>query len=305
VRRALNLNWIRSFEASARLLSFTRAARELALTQAGVSQHIRLLEQELGEPLFVRLPRAVRLTDAGEAYLRVVRESFERLRLGTSDIFGPGSEGIVRLRADPGFTAYWLAPRLLRFLDTYPEISLHVTGSAPDSDIAWDAVDMEVRPDIERTGGVDAIALLGDAVFPVCHPTLAETLAQPSAILRQRLLHVTGNRRSWTEWLTAAGLTVTAKTMVLQVDSTAAALAMAEQAVGVALGHSGLVRASLREGRLVRPFPAELETVGVFYLVTPSNQPLRRQARLFRDWLLAEGTDSSASLMASAEPASG
>jgi LysR family glycine cleavage system transcriptional activator len=276
VRRALNLNWIRSFEASARLLSFTKAAHELALTQAGVSQHIRMLEQELGEPLFVRLARSVRLTDAGEAYLHVVRESFERLR-----IFGPGSEGTVRLRADPGF------------LDTYPDISLQIWEIVHGAETVWDDIDMEISYDSDRIGGMDAIALMGDAVFPVCHASLALRLRHPSELLEMRLLHVMGNRRAWSQWLSAAGVASTGKISVLQTDSVATALVLAEQQVGVALGHASMVGRMLQQGRLIRPFAEALETAGIFYLITPSAHPLRRQARLFRDWLLAEGADES------------
>lgn len=293
MRRALNLNWIRSFEASARLLSFTKAAQELALTQAGVSQHIRMLEQELGERLFIRMPRAVRLTDAGEAYLHVVRESLDRLRLGTSDIFGPSSEGQVRLRADPGFVSYWLAPRLTGFLALYPDISLQIWTTIPGVETDWDDVDMEVGYNSDRTTGLDAIALMGDTLFPVCHPSLVPSLRQPVDLLGQRLLHVVGDRRGWAEWLATADVTPTKKMASLQTESTAATLAFAEQAVGVALGHSSLVQPLLAQGRLVQPFAPELETVGIFYLITPSAQPLRRQARLFRDWLLSEGAQES------------
>jgi LysR family glycine cleavage system transcriptional activator len=301
VRHSLNLNWIRSFEASARLLSFTKAAQELALTQAGISQHIRSLEQELGEPLFIRLPRAVRLTDAGEAYLHVVRESLGRLRLGTSDIFGGGYEGPVRLRAEPGFIDYWLARRLQDFLDIYPDISLQLSAIVCDVETNWDAVDMEVRYESDRIGGMDAITLMGDAVFPVCHPRLATELRRPSDLLQQRLLHVTGNRRGWTEWLSAAGINSPSKPALLQTDSGATSLVLAERGIGVALGHSSLVTPLLQQGRLVRPFAFSLETVGIFYLITPSDHPLRRQARLFRDWLLAEGSKTSAELLEAAD----
>lgn len=293
MRRSLNLNWIISFEASARLLSFTKAAQELALTQAGVSQHIRMLEQELGEPLFLRLPRAVRLTDAGEAYLHVVRGSLEQLRLGTSDIFGPGSEGVVRLRADPAFVDYWLAPRLKHFLDAYPDISVQISAILHGIDTVWDAVDMEVRYNSDRIGGMDAITLMGDAVFPVCQPSLGRRLKQPSDLLHQRLLHVTGNRRGWTDWLTAAGIALTAKAALLQTDSPSTSLVLAEQGAGVALGHASLIAPLLQQERLIRPFAPDLETVGIFYLITPRDHPLRRQARLFKDWLLAEGTHTS------------
>lgn len=288
--RALNLNWVRSFEASARLLSFTKAAQELGMTQAGVSQHMRMLEQQLGERLFVRLPRAVRLTDAGEAYLRVVRESLERLRLGTSDIFGSGNEGAVRLRAEPGFVSYWLAPRLKAFLSSYPEISLQISPVLHGIDTDWDEFDLEVSFDSERMAGLDAIALMGDPVFPVCSPDLSPALRKPKDLVTQRLLNVVGHRRGWSEWLALAGVTPHAATPVLQIDSMEAALAFAEQGIGVALSHGSFVQPLLQAGRLIRPFPETLETVGIFYLITPSTVPLRRQGRLFRDWLLTEGT---------------
>ena len=85
----------------------------------------------------------------------------------------------------------------------------------------------------------------------------------------------------------------TAKAVLLQTDSGATPLVLAEHGVGVALGHASLVTPMLRQGRLIRPFAPELETVGIFYLMTPSDHPLRRQARLFRDWLLAEGASTS------------
>jgi LysR family glycine cleavage system transcriptional activator len=252
---------------------------------------MRMLEQQLGERLFVRLPRAVRLTDAGEAYLRVVRESLERLRLGTSDIFGSGSEGSVRLRAEPGFVSYWLAPRLNAFLSAYPDIALQIAPIMQGIDTDWDDYDIEVSFDSERTAGLDAIALMGDTIFPVCGPQIAASLQKPTDLLSQRLLHIAGHRRGWTEWLTMAGLTPQPETPVLQIDSTEASLAFAEQGLGVALGHASFVDPLIRAGRLVRPFPTGLETVGIFYLITPSTFPLRRQARLFRDWLLAEAAE--------------
>jgi LysR family glycine cleavage system transcriptional activator len=147
---------------------------------------------------------------------------------------------------------------------------------------------------------MDAIALMGDAVFPVCHARLGAKLREPADLVQQRLLHVMGNRRGWAEWLAMAGITAFGKAAVLQTESTATAIVLAEQAVGVALGHSSLVMPLLEQGRLTRPFPRELETVGIFYLMTPSAQPLRRQARHFLDWLLAEGANSAGM---AAEPA--
>ncbi len=70
---------LRAFEAAGRLLSFTAAAAELTFTQAAISHQVKALEEHLGLPLFVRLPRKLKLTKAGQVLLPVVRESFYRI----------------------------------------------------------------------------------------------------------------------------------------------------------------------------------------------------------------------------------
>ena len=71
---------IRVFEAAARLLSFTKAAAELGMTQAAVSYQIKLLEERLGTPLFLRRPRALALTEAGQRLAPRTSEAFDLLR---------------------------------------------------------------------------------------------------------------------------------------------------------------------------------------------------------------------------------
>src|ERR1700761_4336760 len=134
MRQISNLNWIRSFEASARALSFTEAARELNMTQAGVSQHVRLLEYNLNQILFHRLPRGLQLTDVGEAYLHVVRESFEQLTSGTAEIFGEGRRGVVTVRTNVAFATHWLASRVADFRIRFPEIRLRLLAAVHGSD---------------------------------------------------------------------------------------------------------------------------------------------------------------------------
>src|SRR4029077_823684 len=70
------LNGLRSFEAAARHLSFTRAADELGVTPGAVSQQVKSLEGVLGMQLFRRLPRSLILTDEGEAYLPAITSAF-------------------------------------------------------------------------------------------------------------------------------------------------------------------------------------------------------------------------------------
>ncbi|HWA46316.1 MAG TPA: LysR substrate-binding domain-containing protein [Hypericibacter adhaerens] len=300
MRRLLNLNWIRSFEASARHLSFTGAARELNMTQAGVSQHIRLLEGQLRESLFHRLPRGLQLTDAGEAYLRVVRESFDHLTFGTDEIFGHGEEGLVTVRTNVAFATHWLAPRLARFHARFPAIALRLTAAVHGLDTVWEGVDLEIRYGHDHATGLSSQPVTTDRLFPVCAPALAGSLKEPRDLLRQRLIHVIGNRQGWTDWFAAAGLRDVTFDQVLQTDTSAIGLELAAEGVGIALGHSSLVKPMIAANRLARPFAAEIDAQGPFYLVSPSDRPMRPEARSFKGWLLDE---AAAEIEAAATPA--
>lgn len=295
MRPGLNLNWIRSFEAAARLQNFTEAGQELGMTQVGVSQHIRLLEQNLGEVLFHRLPRGVKLTDAGEAYLHVVRESLDRLRDGTRDIFSRrAARQLVTVRCNVAFANHWLAPRLACFQAEHADIVVRLLASVHSTDMVWEGVDMEIRYDPDDSAWMDATLLFPDTLFPVTCPEIAGRLQTPESLLGEYLIQVIGNRRGWNEWLRAAGLPDVENFKQLQTDTSGIALSLAQGGSGVALGHLSLVGPQLAGGQLIRPFDIELETPGVFYLVAPSEKGLSPAARKFKAWLLGECGDGRA-----------
>jgi len=286
--QTLNLNWIRSFEAAARHLSFTEAAHELGLTQAGVSQHVRLLEQVLGASLLVRLPRRLQLTDTGEAYLHAVRECLFRLRASTDEIFPPqGNDGLVTIRCNVALATHWLSTRIGAFLDENPRISLRLLASVHGAD-SWEGVDMELRYDSDGAAGLRMHPLKADSLFPVCGPALARRIKTPADLLGVRLIHVIGNRRGWSDWFEQAGVDGSRIGPKLQVDTSAISLALAEQEAGVALGHSSLVEAAIAVGRLVRPFPLSLAAKEIFHLVMPGDRMPTRAAETFTTWILRQ-----------------
>jgi LysR family glycine cleavage system transcriptional activator len=293
MRQISNLNWIRSFEASARHLSFTEAARELNMTQAGVSQHVRLLELGLQQALFHRLPRGLQLTDAGEAYLHVVRESFDRLTFGTREIFGEGVQGLVTVRTNVAFATHWLAERLPSFFSAYPDMSLRLLAAVHGLDTVWDGVDFEIRYEGGHAPGLKVVPLMPDRLFPVCAPSLAKALSRPADLASQRLLHVMGNKHGWMEWFQAAGISSGHVVQFLQTDTSAISLELAAAGAGVALGHSSLVKTMLAKKSLVKPFEIAIETSGVFYLVMPSDRKLRPSAQAFLSWLESKAVDDT------------
>jgi LysR family glycine cleavage system transcriptional activator len=290
-QRLPSLNWLRAFEGAARHLSFTGAARELHMTQAGISLQVKHLEQYLGEPLFHRFARSLQLTDAGEAYLCIVREVFERLDEGTEEIFHRPGDGPTTIRVNVAFASLWLAPRIENFLAENPTPGLRLTAAVHPVDGDWDGVDMEIRYGTGKWPGFRSNRLTWDALFPVCSPALLGgpgALRQPNDLAHLLLLHVIGNQQGWAAWLAAAGVADVSAGQGLQFDTSIVALEMAAAGVGVALGHSSFVGGYFASGRLAAPFDICIPTNGAFYLVAPEGRPLHAEAKRFRDWIVPE-----------------
>jgi len=298
-RRLPPPNWLRAFEAAARHLSFTAAAKELHVTQSAVSQQVRLLEQYLHEPLFHRHPRRLQLTHSGEVYLTSVHEAFEQLARSTAELFGNRKAQRVVLRANAAFALYWLTPRLPRFQALHPHIDVRVNISVWLTETEWDAVSLEVRYGRESWTALRCDRLTTETLFPVCAPALMQrwpSLDKPADLVKQNLVHVIGQNEGWDYWLNAPqnssqpgvdGIDVEAG---IQFDTSAVALEYAAAGGGIAIGTRSLVRPMLNAGRLVAPFPVEVPSNEAFFLVSPEARADSANGAALRAWLLSEAT---------------
>ncbi len=289
-KRLPPLNWLRSFEVSARCLNFTQAAAELNMTQAAVSQQIKGLEFQLGVMLFTRLPRGLELTEAGKAYLPVVHESIERLAVATDEIFGRGRNNLLTIKINLIFFTTWLAPRLNGFLQQHPEVGLKLTSNIWLDEGVKNA-DMEIRYGKGNWRGFSANRLSWDELIPVCSPVLNNGKAlpkNPEELMEHRLLHVLGYEEGWGHWLNQLGYNLKNTTQDIQTDTLITALEMASLGQGFALGRSCLLEPFFASGRLIAPLKERVITKEAFYLVTPDNSYEHPHAGLFRDWLLAQ-----------------
>jgi len=286
------LNWIRAFEAAARHLSFTHAATELNLTQAAVSNQIKGLENQLGCVLFIRLARGLELTDAGKAYLPAVQESVERLKVATQEIFGQERSKLLTINANLSFFISWLAPKMRRFVDQYPDINLRMTTNVWDSFIDDSADnDLEIRYGHGEWKGKQADRLTWDELVPVCSPDYLKNsppLATPADITNHTLLHVYGYEEGWGYWLSQIEHDPVEINRNFQFDALATALKMAVHGVGLALGRTDLIAEMVNSGQLVMPLEEKVATEEAFYLVYASSKLNHPQVATFRNWLLEE-----------------
>jgi LysR family glycine cleavage system transcriptional activator len=296
------LNALRAFLAAARHGSFVRAADELGVTPAAVSQHVRQLEEIVGTPLFQRLPRGLVLLDAGRAALPELEQAFAHLARAVADLKGGTLAGPVVVSAIPSFAARWLVPRLPRFLVSFPDIEPTVRAELRNVDFAREDVDLGLRYGRGVYPGLESRLLLTEEVFPVCAPALlggARPLRELADLRHHVLLH---DRQigageptlSWRSWLLAEGIDdpetergpgFTDSTMLLEA---------AARGMGVALGRSVLVADDLAAGRLVRPLSVARPADHAYFAVLPEGRGRQPRVRAFVDWLTAEAARSRA-----------
>nr|WP_316639676.1 LysR substrate-binding domain-containing protein [uncultured Roseateles sp.] len=271
MRRHLHhLNALRCFEAAARLLSFTQAAAELHVTQAAISHQVRALEEALGQPLFQRRPRQVRLTPAGERLVGVLSSSFDRIdellgQLKQSD----RQKQSLQLAVTPSFSSRWLMPRLPRFWDAHPEIELHLHHSTQPDALSRGAAEAAVIWALEPPPRLWAQRLFGTALTPVCSPALpraGQPLDSPAALRHYPLLHE-DSFDDWARWLRAAGESDEAVRQGQLIDDSNALLMAAMAGRGLALGRLALIEDDLRAGRLLQPFGLSIEAEGAYWLL--------------------------------------
>ena len=294
------LNSLKAFEAAARHLSFTRAAQELHVTPAAVSQQIRQLEAFYGLSLFRRSTRALTLTDEAQRALPAIRDAFENIALAHQRLSTHKDSNLLTVSASPSVGERWLLPRLERFRARHPDIDIRIDASDMLVDFRRDPVDIAIRYGRGTYDGLVAEALMEDVVFPVCSPALLSgdhPLREPDDLRHHTLLHPDWRQQrdaapSWQMWLRAAGVRGVDPTRGMRFSMDAMLARAAVDGLGVALALRSMVQHELDDGTLVRPFtgtPFE-EAAASFrpYLVYPKANLALPRVAAFRDWALSE-----------------
>ncbi|MFT7059567.1 MAG: LysR family glycine cleavage system transcriptional activator [Pseudorhodobacter sp.] len=282
------LSWLRAFDVAARHLSFTLAAQDLNLTQAAISKQVKLLEHYLHEPLFHRKPRSLTLTKAGAAYLPKVRDAFERLAVGTQEVFGNRQAKILTLRAPTSFAVNWIAPRLHRFYARHPTLRIRILSSVWRDEFDKESFDLDIRYGQGVWPGQRSSRLTWESLSPICAPSILPKLQRPEDLAQTNLIHVLGYEDGWAIWLRHVGMDEFDSGQGLQFDTSLMAFEMAALGQGVALGRSSMIAKELQSGRLVQPFELAAPIREAFHLTAPEQNFNHTETEFLQNWLLEE-----------------
>ncbi len=276
-------------EAAARCGNFSRAADEIGLTQSAVSRQIASLEDWLQVPLFDRVGRRVRLTQAGRDYVDAIGPALARIRRATGAMLERRDDRELTIATLPSFGMRWLAPRLPSFSALYPDVVVNFIARSVPFDLTGSGYDGAIhfgRPDWQ-----DAVhtMLFREVAVPVASPHFLarHQIATPADLLAVPLLSEQSRRQAWKAWFKHAGV---AADQPLQGPVYEQFLMLAQAAIagaGVALIPTFLIEPELAGNALVIPFPAGDPSTEAYYFVR-ADEAISPALAGFERWIAEE-----------------
>ena len=294
------LDLLRGFEAAARHLSFTRAGTELFLTQSAVSRQMQALEEFVGVPLFERRHKALALTDAGQAYFRVVAASLGELREATRKLRESRTGHVLTVTTTVSFASIWLVPRLARFRKQHPRVDVRITATHNVVDMEREGIDLAIRDcPLDRVPPGSTYLVSEHLAVVASQQYLKEAKAQkkpyakPADLRHHALLTLhdpTGRWPwlSWPAWLEARGVEDFVPESTITLDQYDQVIQACLHGQGVAVGRMTLVDQHIRNKTLVALFGQAQRVQRGFHAVYARDAQGRPEVRQFVDWLKKE-----------------
>ena len=281
---------MKSFEAAARRGSFQAAASELFVTPSAVSHQIKALEEFLGLELFIRQPRQITLTHAGEDYFHSVQRALYEIDRSTQRLISTHQAGELHLSVAPAFLTRWLLPRISSFYEAHPDIKIEISAATGLLDFDRQETDMAVYFGHGDWNGIEIHLLRHYQQRPVCNPKLlrGELINAPHELLNYTLLHVNKRQDEWENWFKQAGVQFKESKQGMYFSSGSLTTAAAINGLGFALADIGFISEEITSGKLVAPLEGYVVTDKSFYLVYQKNRALTYSMKAFQQWIMDE-----------------
>lgn len=287
LRRLPNLAALRAFEAAARHENFTRAAQEIHLTHGAISHQVRALEEELGVQLFTRNGKRLKVTPEGERFAEVLRTSLDQIADAAEALRTARDHQRLTVSSIPSFAARWLAPRLGKFIDLYPNIELMLQSSGYLQDLTRDAIDVGIRFGAGHYPGLVVEKLMDDYYYAAASPRFngGDLPRTPAEMVQMNLLR---SDEAWLPWFTAAGLDLPEPAGGLRFQDSAMLVRAAVNGDGIGLVRHVVAAQEVAQGELQRLFDIFVKSDFAYYFACTASAAQKPQVVAFRKWLLAE-----------------
>ncbi|PXF31471.1 glycine cleavage system regulatory protein [Pokkaliibacter plantistimulans] len=280
---------LRSFEAVARLGSVTLAATELFVTHSAISQQLRLLEDLLGVPLFIREGRGLRLTEDGRMYALQVRQALREISNATQLVRARPREGELVIATLPSFCSQWLLPRFPRFQQRYPDYRVSIRASLDIQDLRQGLVDIGIRMGLGDWEGLEKKRLFEDKIIMVAAPhyNQGKLPRTPKEVMAARLIRST---ESWSPWCEVAGGKEPPinRPGGLWINDSNVIMEAVRMGQGVALERLSVVRPFLERGEIVRLTDIVAPYRFPYWLVWPERELSAGKQHDFIEWMMEE-----------------
>ena len=282
---------LKIFDTVARSLSMTKAADEVHQSKGSISYQVGKLEADLGFRLFERAHATLELTEEGRRLWHVSQTALSQIDREIEDLRGTTS-GAVTIGALTYFSSRWLSPRLTRFFEANPGISLRIEPLNSVDMMRSLKIDMAVLWGIGGWEGHKSELLLSLPAVPTANRVLAEQVKQlglAEAVRQLPLLGDSSGDAGWRAWHKAAGLPYAPSRASLTIPDSNSRVQAVVDGQGIALWDD-LVASEFGNGTLVRLSDVRVENAGYFLVFT--DQPMSQIAEAFLDWLVVENDRS-------------
>ena len=281
---------LQAFETIARRKSFALAAEELHLTPSAVSHQVAKLEGMLGVRLFERSARGVELTPAGQQYLQRVASALGAINTATEDL-RHGVQDTLYVHSSPSFASLWLMPRIARFTEQHPHISLVLSASHVHSDFQLGQMDIDIRYGLPNWPNLEVEPVFTERIQPLASPEFirSHALHTPADLLRVPLIQSSVSVVQWADWFGRFGEGLRPERMGLRFDRAMMSLDAAVQKLGVALESASIGQSLIASGKLQPVFEDRLSLeVQAHFMVYPARHASRPEVKCFVEWLRSE-----------------
>jgi LysR family transcriptional regulator, glycine cleavage system transcriptional activator len=286
------LQFLRGFEAASRLGNFSKAAEELGLSQSAVSHEMRLLEERVGQPLFLRVGRSVQLTDAGRVYQRSVRQALDDLDAAHQRLEPFRRDSSVVIYAPRDFGRRWLLPRLGDLLAACPDCQPWLDTSGAQVDFSSMEVSIGIVHAGEAPQGLLSIRLAEDVRRPLASKKLVSSgPLGDTEIAALPLIHDEG-LPGWEDYFEQGALARSRFPGVLDFSDGDAALAAAEAGHGAVLASLALAQGAIEEGGLAPVGGRVMDTGKSWFAVTNDAELANLHTAAVWLWFAGRGVSS-------------